>query len=67
MALTKEQKFEVIDAKRGPLLHEKYAAELDVKTAEVTKDAALEQEPKARLQLVNEQLAVLDAEEAALE
>lgn len=63
MTLTDEDKQAAIDAKRGPLEHEKYAAELDLKTAEASGDDALVQEPKERLARIEDQMKVLkDAE-----
>jgi hypothetical protein len=67
MALSKEEKLEAIAARRGPLLHEQYAAELDVKVAEEGGIEALMEEPKARLARVNSQLGVLDEEESNLD
>lgn len=66
MALTAEQKKDAINAKRGPLEHEQYAAELDVATAKESGAEELLQEPQARLKRVNDQLKALDAEEAKI-
>lgn len=63
MTLTKENKLEAIAAKRGPLEHEKYAAELDLATAEEAKDEALAEEPKARLAEINSKLGALELKE----
>lgn len=66
MALTKEQKIEAIQAKRGPLEHEQYAAELDLKVAKKSDDKALAEEPQARLDEVNAKLDALKQEEQKL-
>jgi len=66
MSLTDDDKRAEIEAKRGTLEHEQYAAELDVATAEAAGVEALVEEPTARLGRVNAQLAVLDEKEAEL-
>lgn len=66
MALSKEEKLAAIAAARGPLEHEQYAAELDVKTAEEGTDQALADSHKARLEEVNSKLGALDAEASSL-
>jgi hypothetical protein len=63
MTLTDEEKKAAIAAKRGPLEHELYTAELDLKTAEASGDDALVEEPKARVERIKGQLKVLDDEE----
>ena len=67
MTLTAEEKKSAINAKRGPLDHEKYAAELDVKTAEASGQEELMEEPRARLARIEDQLKVLDDAEAKID
>lgn len=64
MTLTDEEKKAAIAAKRGPLEHELYGAELDLKTAEAGGDAALIEEPKGRVARIKAQLKVLDDAES---
>lgn len=57
------QKREILQSRRGPLENEKYSAEVDLAVAEKSGDVALEEEPRARLERVNSQLAVLEEKE----
>lgn len=66
MSLTDEEKKAAIAAKRGPLEHELYGAELDLKVAEEGGDEALVEEPKGRVARIKGQLKVLDDEEKAI-
>jgi beta-glucosidase-like glycosyl hydrolase len=64
--MTKADKEAAIAAKRGPLDHELYSAELDLKTAEASGSEQLVEEPKQRVERIKGQLKVLDDEEKAL-
>lgn len=66
MGLTNDEKRAAIAARRGPLEHELYAAELDVKVAQKAGDETLLAGPAERLEQVEAQIKVLDDEEAAL-
>lgn len=61
-----DDKRAAIQAKRGPLEHELFAAELDVATAKEASDKALHEEPEKRLKEVKAKLKVLDDKEAKL-
>ncbi len=63
MTLTAEEKKAAINAKRGPLEHELYSAELDLKTAKQGGDEALIEEPKSRVDEIKAKLKALDDEE----
>lgn len=63
MGLTKEEKKAAIAAKRGPLEHELYSAELDLTTAEEGRDESLVEEPKARVAEIKAKLKALDDQE----
>lgn len=66
MSLTDEEKKAQIEAKRGPLEHELYGAELDLKTAEAGGNEALIEGPKGRVESLKKQLQVLEDEEKEL-
>lgn len=66
MTLTDDEKKTAIAARRGPLEHELYTAELDLKVAQEGGDDALIEEPKARVARIKGQLKVLDDEEKKL-
>lgn len=65
--MTKEQKLDLIHAKRSPLENEQFAAELDLKLANEDGAEELIAEPKERLEKINAKLKLLDNEEAAIE
>lgn len=64
--MTDGEKKEAIQAKRGPLEHEQFAAQLDVKVAKEHEDEALLAEPTERLERIERQLKALDEEEKKL-
>jgi hypothetical protein len=60
-------KLEIIESHRPALESEKYRAELDLKLAEKSADAeTLAEEPKRRLQEVEDKLKLLDEEAAGI-
>lgn len=66
MGLTNDEKKSAIAAARGPLDHEHYAAQLDLKVAKADGDETLIESASARLARVNSKLAVLSEEEKGL-
>jgi hypothetical protein len=64
--LTREEAVAAIEAHRGPLRHELYAAELDLKVAEESGAEELIAGPFERVEEIKRKLAVLDAEESKL-
>lgn len=66
MSLTDDQKKEAIAARRGPLEHELYSAELDLKVAKKGSTPALVEGPQARVDEIKAQIKVLDDEEKKL-
>lgn len=61
-----DQKRAILDAKRGTLEHELYAAETDLEVAEATEKPELIEEPQNRVRGLKAQMKVLDDKENAL-
>jgi hypothetical protein len=64
--MDKEQKKESLDASRGSLEHELYAAETDLAVAEAGSDEELVKEPKRRVKEIKAKLKAIDDREAKL-
>jgi hypothetical protein len=67
MTLTTEEKKAAIAARRSPLDHELYSAELDLKVAEADGEEGLVNDAKARVEKIQTKIKVLDDEEAELD
>lgn len=65
--LDEQGKKDLIAAKRGPLEHELFAAELDLEVAQEAGDEALVEGPQKRLEAVKAQIKVLDDKLAEVE
>lgn len=65
--MEKQDKLDLIQAARGPLEHEEYAAEVDVELAGTSEDPALLEGPQSRLNEVRAKLGVLKDKEKAVQ